>query len=87
MKEGLGRCGCGKDFSQHSQEDFKACAVRFGGEIYEDGVGYVVLENRNDGSAARPNFMTLECPICNRIFGQHSDAELEHCLRVRDQKS
>lgn len=88
-KEGLGRCGCGKDLSLHSREGFKACALRFGGEITEDGVGYVVLENvGTDGVASRAEFMASEYSICNRILGQHSDAELEDCLRVmREKKS
>jgi hypothetical protein len=86
MKEdtkGEAHCGCGKLLSQHSQEDLRTCALT------EEGVGYVVLQSVGPERAEfRAEFMASECSVCNRIFGRHSDAELEECLRViREKKS
>ena len=89
MKEAneLGRCGCGKDLAQHSHEDFKACALRFGGTITEDGGGYIFLQSvAPERPESRAEFMASECCICNRIFGHHSDAELQECLRKRRER-
>ena len=70
MKEAneLGRCGCGKDLAQHSHEDFKACALRFGGTITEDGGGYIFLQSvAPERPESRAEFMASECCICNSI--------------------